>query len=36
MLNLFVRDAESGDKISVVVEAAIEQDLAATKDWQTS
>ena len=36
MLDLFVRDAVSGDKIPTVVEMATEQDLAATQDWQTS
>lgn len=36
MLDLFVRDAVSGGKIPAVVGAATEQDLAATKDWQTS
>lgn len=36
MLDLFVRDAESGDKIPAVVEAATGRDLAATKDWQTN
>lgn len=36
MLELFVRDAASGGKIPAAVEAATEQDLSATKDWQTS
>lgn len=36
MLNLFVVDASSGEKISAVVREASEQDLAATRDWQTS
>ncbi len=36
MLDLFVRDAVSGEKIPVVVDAATEQDLAVTKDWQTN
>lgn len=36
MLDLFVRDAGSGEKIPAVVETATEQDLAATQDWQTS
>ena len=35
MLDLFVLDAASGGKIPAVVEVATEQDLAATKDWQT-
>ena len=36
MLDLFVRDAASDEKVSAVVDAATEQDLASTKDWQTS
>lgn len=36
MLDLFVWDAASREKIPAVVNAATEQDLAATKDWQTS
>ena len=36
MLDLFVWDAVSGAKVPTVVNAATEQDLAATKDWQTS
>ena len=36
MLDLFVRDAISGRKIPDVVSAATQQDLATTKDWQTS
>lgn len=36
MLDLFVRDAVSGEKISTVVSPATEQDLAATRTWQTS
>lgn len=36
MLSLFVVDAGSGEKIPAVVDVATEQDLAATKDWQTS
>ena len=36
MLDLFVRDAVSGGKIPAVVDAATEEDLVATKDWQTS
>ena len=36
MLDLFVLDAASGGKIPAVVSVATEQDLAATKDWQTS
>ena len=35
MLGLFVWDAVSGGKVPVVVNVATEQDLAATKDWQT-
>ena len=35
MLDLFVLDAASGGKIPAVVKVATEQDLAATKDWQT-
>ena len=36
MLDLFVQDAISDRKVAVVVSTATEQDLAATKDWQTS
>ena len=36
MLDLFVRDAVSDEKVPAVVNAATEQDLAPTKDWQTS
>ena len=36
MLDLFVWDAASREKIPAVVNAATEQDLAVTKDWQTS
>ena len=36
MLDLFVRDAVSDEKVPAVVNAATEQDLASTKDWQTS
>ena len=36
MLNLFVVDADSGKKIAAVVREASEQDLAATRTWQTS
>ena len=36
MLDLFVLDAASGEKVPAVVKAATEQDLAATRDWQTS
>ncbi len=36
MLDLFVLDAASSGKIPAVVERATEQDLASTKDWQTS
>lgn len=36
MLNLFVVDADSGKKIATVVREASEQDLAATRTWQTS
>ena len=36
MLDLFVWDAVSREKIPAVVNAATEQDLTATKDWQTS
>ena len=35
MLDLFVRDTVSDGKISVLVDSATEQDLTATKDWQT-
>ena len=35
MLDLFVLDAASGGKIPAVVSLATEQDLAATRDWQT-
>ena len=36
MFGLFVRDTVSGEKIPTVVNAATEEDLTATKDWQTS
>lgn len=36
MLDLFVVDVASGGKIPAVVEVATEQDLAASKDWQTN
>ena len=36
MLDLFVWDAISGGKVPADASAATEQDLAATKDWQTS
>ena len=36
MLDLFVRDAVSDEKVSAIVNASTEQDLASTKDWQTS
>ena len=36
MLDLFVLSADSAEKIPTIVEAATEQDLAATQDWQTS
>lgn len=36
MLHLFVVDADSGEKIAAVVREASEQDLAATRTWQTS
>lgn len=36
MLNLFVVDAGSGKKIATVVREASEQDLTATRTWQTS
>ena len=36
MLDLFVRDAVSDEKVSAIVNAATEQDLVSTKDWQTS
>lgn len=36
MLNLFVMDALSGERVPAVVKAVTEQDLASTKDWQTS
>lgn len=36
MLNLFVRDSVSDEKIPATVEKATEQDLEATKDWQTN
>lgn len=35
MLDLFVVDAAQGEKIPVSVDAATEQDLAKTQDWQT-
>lgn len=36
MLDLFILDAVSGGKIPTVVKVATEQDLVATKDWQTN
>ena len=36
MLDLFVWDALSDEKVPVIVNASTEQDLAATNDWQTS
>lgn len=36
MLDLFVVDAGSGEKIPTVVRGASERDLAATRDWQTN
>lgn len=36
MLDLFVRDAVSGEKIPAAVNTATEEELTATKDWQTS
>ncbi|MDE6259457.1 MAG: hypothetical protein K2M42_01125 [Oscillospiraceae bacterium] len=36
MLDLFVRDTVSGEKIPTAIDAATEQDLAVTRDWQTS
>ena len=36
MLDLFVRGAISDEKVSAIVNAATVQDLASTKDWQTS
>lgn len=36
MLNLFVLDSISGEKIPASISAATEQDLAATQNWQTS
>ena len=36
MLDLFVRDAVSDEKVSAIVNTATEQDLAVTKDWQTN
>ena len=35
MLNLFVVDAASREKIPATVKTATEQDMAVTKDWQT-
>lgn len=35
MLNLYVSDYISSTKIPAVVKAATEQDLSATRDWQT-
>ena len=35
MLNLFVWATDSGKKVPAMVETATEQDLAATRDWQT-
>lgn len=36
MLNLFVWAADSGGKVPAMVETATEQDLAVTREWQTS
>lgn len=36
MFNLFVVDAGSGEKIPTVVRETSEQDLTATRDWQTN
>lgn len=36
MLNLFVLDSSSGERISAVVGTATAQDLSATRDWQTN
>lgn len=36
MLNLFVLDSSSGERIPAVVGTATEQDLSATRDWQTN
>lgn len=36
MLNLFVVDAGSGEKIPTVVREASEQDLTVTREWQTN
>ena len=36
MLNLYVLDAASSEKIPAVVDPATKQDIAATHDWQTS
>ena len=36
MLDLYVRNAVSGEEVPAVVGAATERDLATTKDWQTS
>lgn len=36
MLNLFVLDSSSGERISAFVGTATEQDLSATRDWQTN
>ena len=35
MLDLFVWDAVSGEKVPAIINTVTEQDLAATKDWQT-
>lgn len=36
MLDLFVLNAESDERVPVCVDVATERDLALTKDWQTS
>ena len=36
MLDLFVRDAGSDEKIPAVIEKATERDLVSTQNWQTS
>ena len=36
MLDLFVLDAVSAVKVSVIVRAATKQDLTVTRDWQTN
>lgn len=36
MLDLFVLDAVSGEKVSVVIRPAAESDLVSTQNWQTN